>query len=55
MFNYCPKCGFKVELKFKFCPKCGASFYGEQTVIYQKDEDFPEFTEEEKIRMILEG
>ncbi len=22
-FNFCPKCGFKLETEYNFCPKCG--------------------------------
>ncbi|MFW9939543.1 MAG: zinc-ribbon domain-containing protein [Candidatus Thorarchaeota archaeon] len=26
VFNYCPKCRYKVDETYKFCPACGFKF-----------------------------
>ncbi len=52
-FNYCPKCGLKLEADYKFCPKCGNEIPQETNPELQRqiDDFFAELenaSEEEK-------
>ncbi len=38
-FNYCPKCGLKLEADYKFCPKCGAQIPQETDADVQRKID----------------
>ncbi len=38
-FNFCPKCGFKLDSEYNFCPKCGIEIPHESNAKIEKQID----------------